>query len=162
MKLHQRKIAQFIFVLLVAGLVVLLVAGPARVRTFFAARGANQKIAALSDEGPLVLPIPLSHPRVSSVMIHYFLTGVVQEVRQVQGGSELVLRDTLQGNGFPVLLIAPETRVERISPPYGQNTSKITKTSDLKPGLTVDLSIEYDLRAKSWGLRDVFIPTDRN
>lgn len=103
----------------------------------------------------LELPIALDNPNVGSTLIHYFLRGTIQEVKNISSGSnQLILEDS----SLPDLIISSETRISQITMPY-DGTEPVTKTiTDLKPGLNIDLSIEYDINIKQWFLRDVYLP----
>lgn len=102
-------------------------------------------------------PLSLDHSQVTSALLHYFLTGTIKSVK----GNQIYL-DTKGDNSLPSLIISPETRISKITLPYSASTSVSITVRELRPGQTVDISVEYDLRSKTWLLRDVFLPTERN
>ncbi len=106
------------------------------------------------------LPIPLDNPRIESLFVHYFLGGEIEGL--VPQDNNLIIQFKSAEVQIPEIVVTNETRVWRISPPYTEASSVRLNKSNLKVGQIIDISIEYDLRASNWNVRDVFIPTDRN
>ncbi|TSC61885.1 MAG: hypothetical protein G01um101448_489 [Parcubacteria group bacterium Gr01-1014_48] len=122
-------------------------------RDSLSARGEKNKV--LSD-----FPIPLDHPNVGSVFVHYFLTGTIDQIKNVSEGTQIVLEGAQKT--LPQIIATKESRISRISQPYSDTTLTIIRASDLRKGMQTDISIEYELRSRLWIVRDIFIPTDRN
>ena len=106
-------------------------------------------------------PIPLDHPNIGSVLVHYFLTGTIDQVKKVPEGTQIVLGGEDQ-KMLPRIIATKESRISRISKPYSDTTRKVMRADDLRAGMQTDISIEYDLRSHLWIVQDVFIPVDRN
>ncbi|HEV8601748.1 MAG TPA: hypothetical protein VGQ87_04110 [Patescibacteria group bacterium] len=111
------------------------------------------------DEKKVNLPIALDNSSVGSAFVHYFLTGKLQQVTSVAEGTKISLENSV---GLPDLIITHSTRISRITPPYETSKPIPLSIKDLKPGQTLDLSLEYDLNHQVWFLHDVFLPTDKN
>jgi len=120
----------------------------------------NDEVSNYSDANAPYYPLATNDPIVSATLIHYFLTGTIKEVIKHSEGSQIILENDDGRASF--LIIKNDTRISRISLPYSAQTSVSVKTDALKAGVIVDISAEYDIRAKTWHVRDVFIPTDRN
>lgn len=104
-------------------------------------------------------PIALDNKQVTGAYARYFVTGKIKEIKANDTGSELVLE---QMDGIPQLIIGQNTRVSRISLPYSAQTTVPIKVGDLAVGMVVDVSMEYDLKNKTWNTWDVYVPADRN
>ena len=161
MTVHEnagRKRAVAVFVVLIVGLAAVVIAGLSRVP-----KDAGPSVPADStgNNSPILgLPVPIDGPNVGGAFAHYFFTGSVKEVKKSGEGSVLVLYVT--NDAIPEFPLGPDTRIARISQPYSAETSRMVSVNELKAGLVVDVSAEYDLRSGQWLTRDVFIPTDRN
>lgn len=153
-----RRQAIIAFVVLVVGVAAVVVAGLMRVPK----EEPRQAVNGTPNGGSpsLGVPIAIDGPNIGGAFVHYFFTGSVKEVKKSAEGSVLVLYVT--NDAIPEFPIASDTRVSRISQPYSAETSRPIGLSELKAGLVVDVSAEYDLRSGQWFTRDVFIPTDRN
>ncbi len=112
-----------------------------------------------SSEG-LTLPVPLTNKNIQGAYVHYFFTGTIKSLAPAGDNTDLVLEGA--DTDLPTFTITDKTRLHTIKPPYGSENAVNIKTSDLKTGLVVDISAEYDLKNKIWLLRDVFVPEDRN
>ena len=161
MTVHEnagRKRAVAVFVVLIVGLAAVVIAGLSRVPKEAGPRAPAGPT--VNNGSALGLPVPVDGPNIGSAFVHYFFTGSVKEVKKSGDGSLLVLYVT--NDAIPEFPLAPDTRIARISQPYSAETSRMVSVSELKAGLVVDVSAEYDLRSGQWLTRDVFIPTDRN
>ena len=105
-------------------------------------------------------PIPLNNPSVTAVYAHYYFSGKIKEINKTDKGSEIVLETA--DEKIPHLLVDKETRYSRISLPYSTATMRPIKFGDIVQGMVIDVSVEYDIRGKSWIVRDVYVPDDRN
>lgn len=106
------------------------------------------------------LPAPIDHPNVQAVFLHYLIAGPLKELKDVPQGKQLILEG--KEEGLPPFIISPETRIAKISPPYGLKDITPLSIKELIPGVHLSISIEYDPRAKLWFLRDIFVPTNLN
>lgn len=114
----------------------------------------------IKEEGKNIeLPIARDNPNVGSVLLHYFITGVLKEVKTTDGKTVLILKNS---SGLPEILLQPQTRISRITPPYESNTPIPLSVKDLRAGMNIDISMEYNVGSKSWATSDVFIATDKN
>ena len=105
------------------------------------------------------LPIAPESPNVSNVLIHYFFTGTLKELKKAADGTEIILADA--DPNLPDIIVTNTTRVQKISPPYESNATPIN-VNTLKPGQRIDISAEFDLKTGAWFVLDVFFATDRN
>jgi hypothetical protein len=115
---------------------------------------------AIYGKNAVDLPLQLSNPSEGSALLHYFINGVVKEIKNTPQGPQIIL--TSANTKLPAFIVAKDTRISKISPPYGQQNSVPMSVTDLKSGSTIIISTEYDLAQKVWLLRDVLFPTDRN
>ncbi len=150
-----------IFVVLVIALAAVVIAGLSRVPKEPGPLAPTGPSGPTGNNGPVLgLPVPVDGPNVGSAFVHYFFTGSVKEVKKSGDGSVLVLYTT--NDAIPEFPLAADTRIARISQPYSAETSRMVSVNELKTGLVVDVSAEFDLRSGQWLTRDVFIPTDKN
>lgn len=155
-----RKQAVIAFVVLIVGIAAVVIAGLLRVPKDDSPSVPAGEQAPAAGAAVSGLPVPIDGANVGGVFAHYFFTGAVKEVRRTAEGSVLVLYVT--NDKIPEFPLAADTRIARISQPYSAETSRMVSVAELKAGLVVDVSAEYDLRSGQWFTRDVFIPTDRN
>ncbi len=111
------------------------------------------------DSRNIVLPIAIDNPNTGSVLLHYFLSGTLEEVKNTKDGYVISLSGA---KDLPLLLLGSNTRISRITPPYGADSSVPLTVENLKKGMAIDISLEYDLRSSLWMIHDVFVPTDKN
>lgn len=159
MKLH--KIKKYIpFITLVCLLLFLgyLTLGGMHRSSKIAGKGGAQSNENKPSSG-YTLPVALENKNVGAVLVHYFFTGKLKELEKTAAGTKIVFLDA--DPGLPDLIIARDTRISRLTPPYEQNHTEIN-INTLKPGNTIDVSAEFDVRAGAWFVRDVYMPTDRN
>ena len=107
----------------------------------------------------LNMPFLLNDPSQGSVLLHYFINGSVKQIKNTAQGAQIILSNA--DSSYPPFIIAKDTRISKITPPYASNNVPIT-VSDLKPGNNIIISIEYDLTQQVWLMRDVLLPTDHN
>ena len=107
------------------------------------------------DQTAQSFPIALTEPGLGQVFVHYFING---KITALENGNLIVL----ENSNLPKFQLSPETRVSKLTPPYGSQSSIIVSKNELKPGLNIIISAEYDVRSKEWIVRDVYIPTDKN
>lgn len=160
--LMKKQFPLILFLVLVAVLVAVFYWNGGKKLTGQDAGTETQKTDASANNSasnPL-LPLSVDSKAVTGALVHYFVSGKIKEIKEANEGKQLVL-DSEEKN-LPMLVIGDKTRISKITPPYSENTSKFIKIDELKPGMVVDLSIEYDLRSKMWSLQDVFVPADRN
>lgn len=148
-----RKILIAIFIVLVLILATV---------TVFKIRGNRNKSIENTPQNfsSIELPIKLNEPVVGSMFLHYFLSGAIKNVEKVDGQYLVTLVE--DSGSLPSITIDQETRVSKISAPYNEKTTEKISPARLKKGLKIDISTEYDLRAKQWFTRDIFVPTDKN
>ena len=106
------------------------------------------------------LPLAIDSPAVTAAYAHYYVSGKIMEIRDSQDTKQLVL-DSEEQN-LPELFISQTTVIARISPPYDLAKAQNIKLQELTAGMTVDVYLEYDLRAKTWKVPYVYVPADRN
>ena len=104
-------------------------------------------------------PVSIESKNVNGVLIHYYFTGKLKELKKTSLGTQIIYEDADQT--LPALVAGPKTRVEKITPPYELNAINININS-LKVGQIIDISAEYDVRSNTWNVLDVFLATDRN
>lgn len=121
---------------------------------------ASPSATAPANLKEITLPIAVDNSNITGAYAHYYITGRVREVLKTETQSELVL--DLDDESLPKLVIDTATRFWTIKLPYSTQNMKAAALSDIAAGKTVDVSIEYDLRAKNWIVRDVYLPEDRN
>ena len=101
-------------------------------------------------------PIALNEPGVGQAFIHYFIEG---KITAIEGQQDTIVLDNPK---LPKFQLGAETRIAKMSPPYGSQNSTIIKQGELKAGLNIIISAEFELRSQQWLVRDVFVPTDKN
>ena len=111
------------------------------------------------DEKAIILPIAPNNPNVSATKVQYFVYGTIADIKTVSQGSEIFLANS---KDIPSLVIKSGVRISKITPPYNLNPAIPLTVKDLKTGMVVDLSLQYDVVSQSWVLLDVFVSTDRN
>jgi hypothetical protein len=148
-----------LFVILIFGVVTAFFLGSNKKGMSVSKSKADVQKSETSSDVSADFPLSVNSQSVTSAYVHYYLTGTISEVKN-DGGYEIIL-DSSETN-LPALIIGERTRISRITPPYSESTSQLMAASDLKEGLVVDISIEYDLRNKNWNILDVFVPTDKN
>lgn len=105
------------------------------------------------------LPIKEDSINVSSVLIHYFFTGKLKELKKTDGGTQIIYENT--DPALPILIATSKTRISKITPPYDVNHTFIG-INELKVGQTIDISAEFDIKTDLWSVLDVLLATDRN
>lgn len=147
----MRKIAITIFFVLLAGISSLLI------WKFW-----NRPIFNASENPPpannTAFPVEPGATNVGQVFLHYFFEGSLKSVYKSATSSELVLENP----DLPKILVDQAVRISKIKPPYQHTAPILAGQKDLKVGVYVIISAEYDLNSKSWIIRDVFIPIDKN
>ena len=112
-----------------------------------------EKVTTLIEK--IDLPVPIGSPSVGATYIHYFFTGKVKEIKPfLDGGVELVLES--ENLKLPKILVSPTTSVQKISsqnPRYPVNM----KLSDIKVGLQIDASMEFDPVLKNWIMFNIIL-----
>ncbi len=101
-------------------------------------------------------PISLSDPSIGQAFVHYFING---KIAALESGNNIIVLDNAS---LPKFTLSGESRVSKLTPPYGAQSSMAEARNELKAGLNIIISAEYDLRSKAWIVRDVYIPTDKN
>lgn len=162
----SRNIAFTILGIIVLGFIAIIALKPLRPSSIMPIPpGANKNETASRSLRPdnikiIELPISLTSPNVGQVLVHYFLTGTIKKLENSTEGTQIIV-DT-KDQSIPKITLTNQTRISKIAPPYSAETSLPLRISDLKAGVNIDISAEYDLREKIWIIRDVFVPTDRN
>lgn len=118
-----------------------------------------EKSEPVVDDTNVVLPVGVNNPNVTGVRVHYFMEGVIKEIKGHPEGFEVTLNNA---NNLPPIIIKTGVRLSKITPPYNSNVPAPFLFKDLKPGLTIDVSLEYELATQKWIVHDIFVPTDKN
>ena len=105
-------------------------------------------------------PVPPDSSDVTITYIHYFFTGKIAEIEKTGAGGQIRL-DTANEK-IPPIDVSGQTRIFRISLPYTNANMRPITFDTLQVGTVVDVSAEYDIKAKSWIIRDVYVQDDRN
>lgn len=113
----------------------------------------------LVNDRSVILPVGLDNPNVGSVRAHYFMAGTIKEVKSLPDGYEIVLANSKY---LPKIVVNNGVRVSKITPPYNSAAPVPFPAKDLKPGMVIDISLEYELASEVWIIQDVFVPTDKN
>lgn len=154
-----------VFIILVAAIAFVFFGGRKNIFNFSAKIESKENQETFSPQPSFnpsfpALPIGLDTPGVRAAYARYFLTGKIKEINTTDSGREIIF-DTTDAS-LPKIVTDGQTRFWRISAPYSQETMTAAETSDIVSGMIVDISIEYDLAAKTWIVRDVYVPDDRN
>lgn len=107
-------------------------------------------------------PVSLGSPNVGLVFVHYFFSGSIKELKNVEGGTELILDST--NPEMPRIVLTPQIPISKVvvPPPAVPVPPKNLKIQDLKPGQNVDVSMEFDPVLKNWVVLGVFLPSNKN
>jgi len=145
----------FIALLLVLGYLVL-----DNKNTLFKTKTLNENYSQGSGSvGQYNLPVARDSKNVGNVLIHYFFTGKLKEIKVSADGAEVIFLNA--DPSLPRLIVTSRTRVTKITPPYELNGRSID-INTLKPGDIIDISAELEINTGRWSVLDVFFATDRN
>jgi guanyl-specific ribonuclease Sa len=139
------------------------VTGDSHTSTTSLASSAASSTTQVSPQASGGLPVSADDPNVQNVLpnysatlIRYSFTGTIAELTPTKDGIQMNFKN--QSTVLPVIMITKDTRVSKIT---GGKVTAIT-SADLKTGLVVDITMDYEKTQKVWYLRDIFVPTDRN
>lgn len=111
------------------------------------------------------LPIPRNHPLVQSVtdspnpgFLQYFFSGSIGQIKTVNGGTQIILVG--DDGKIPPLVVPANTKITKFT--QKPKSLQMLPLSALKPGLIVDVRMDYQFYGTRWLFREVFLPTDRN
>jgi len=107
-----------------------------------------------SQESPVndstVFPIPRENPNVKAIFdrpdsVRYLFTGIIKGLKNEPAGMQVSF--TEQSPALPSLFLIKATIVARVVGPGKFETASL---DDLKPGVKVDLGVDYSKTKKQW------------
>jgi len=96
-------------------------------------------------------PISLNNPDIRPVIILYFFTGILQDMKAVAGGTQLITDKSV--DGIPSFIVTDSTTIVF----YNNDQQTPATINDIKPNQRIGLNIIYHLEKKTWAIHKVLI-----
>lgn len=105
------------------------------------------------DTSRINLPIPLDNPNIRQVSLLYSFYGRIKLVKSAGDDMQLIL-DVADTNLPPFILNSKDSQIIKVD---SSGSLKRVSSDNLKPGLTTNIQMLYDLRLHTWKITRVYI-----
>lgn len=99
------------------------------------------------------LPVPLNQPNIRQVYLLYSFYGRIKLVEATGDDVQLIL-DVSDPILPSFILNSKDSQIIKMN---SSGSQKFASVDDLKPGLTINIQIKYDLRLNTWKIIRVYI-----